>query len=514
MYLKLDRPPALKLARLPEKAPPRPRRAPKPAAAPVRAPPRTWSIVLRLTGWYTLSALVMLSLATAFLYWLLSTSLREEDNQFLADEIESLRALLRDRPDDQAALKEEVELEGAARRYGRYYIRIISETSGRIVVQTDGIDKLLPGTNGFPRPAQIGEAVRPGARWRSAENKTFLLTAARAQLGVPSRNRRLIQFALEVSSEEAMLARYRKRIALVLGLGILGSSIAGIVIARREMRPLAEITRAAKHITATQLNERISPGAWPKELTELATAFDEMLSRLEESFTRLSQFSADLAHELRTPINNLMGEAEVALARGRTPAEYKLVLESSLEECGRLARMIDSLLFLARTDNAETEVQRTTFELRKETQAVLEFYEAVAEEQAVELSVTGQAMLSADVILFRRALSNLLTNAFKYTPRGGQIIVTIQLMSDATLAVSVADNGAGIGAEHLPRIFYRFYRADPSRSQHPQQGTGLGLAIVKSIMELHGGAVTVQSELGRGTVFTLWFPTNNTQFEI
>ena len=291
---------------------------------------------------------------------------------------------------------------------------------------------------------EVREAVRPGARWRSAENKTFLLTAARAQLGVPSRNRRLIQFALEVSSEEAMLARYRKRIALVLGLGILGSSIAGIVIARREMRPLAEITRAAQHITATQLNERISPGAWPKELTELATAFDEMLSRLEESFTRLSQFSADLAHELRTPINNLMGEAEVALARGRTPAEYKLVLESSLEECGRLARMIDSLLFLARTDNAETEVQRTTFELRKETQAVLEFYEAVAEEQAVELSVTGQAMLSADVILFRRALSNLLTNAFKYTPRGGQIIVTIQLMSDATLAVSVADNGAGI----------------------------------------------------------------------
>ena len=123
-------------------------------------------------------------------------------------------------------------------------------------------------------------------------------------------------------------------------------------------------------------------------------------------------------------------------------------------------------------------------------------------------------MLSADVILFRRALSNLLTNAFKYTPRGGQIIVTIQLMSDATLAVSVADNGAGIGTEHLPRIFNRFYRADPSRSQHPQQGTGLGLAIVKSIMDLHGGAVTVQSELGRGTVFTLWFPTNNTQFEI
>jgi two-component system heavy metal sensor histidine kinase CusS len=268
---------------------------------------------------------------------------------------------------------------------------------------------------------------------------------------------------------------------------------------------LQAITAATQRITATQLNERISPRVWPSELTSLATAFDGMLARLEDSFSRLSQFSTDIAHELRTPINNLMGEVDVALTRSRTAQEYRQVLESSLEECSRLSRIIDSLLFVARAENTEVKIQVSWFDATKEIRAVLEFYEAVSEEEGVQLQAEGQATLYGDVILFRRALSNLLANGLRYTSRGGKIGVSIREDSEQAIVVEVADTGSGIAAEHLPKIFDRFYRVDPARSGH-SEGTGLGLAIVKSIMELHGGSVAVRSEVGKGTVFTLRFP--------
>jgi two-component system heavy metal sensor histidine kinase CusS len=329
--------------------------------------------------------------------------------------------------------------------------------------------------------------------------------AAWAELGPSGGKRRLLQVALDVSPEAALLADYRRKLAVVLLGGILFSAGAGVAIARQGMRPLVEITRAAQRITATQLHERIDPAQWPRELTALATAFDEMLSRLEYSFTQLSQFSADLAHELRTPINNLRGEAEVALSRTRTPDDYRQVLESSLEEYARLSRMIDSLLFLARAESAEVPIEPSRLDARQELETVREFHEAVAEEQGVEVACQGQAFLNADAMLFRRAVSNLLSNALRYTPRGGKITLSVQPSEDQSVEVRVSDTGSGIDPEHLPRIFDRFYRADRTRSPYPQ-GTGLGLAIVKSIMDLHRGTVTIQSEPARGTTVILRFP--------
>jgi two-component system heavy metal sensor histidine kinase CusS len=200
-----------------------------------------------------------------------------------------------------------------------------------------------------------------------------------------------------------------------------------------------------------------------------------------------------------------MGEVEVALSRERSAQEYSRVLESSLEECSRLSRMIDSLLFLARAENTELKIEACWFDATKEIRAVLDFYEALSSEEGIELQAQGKSALYGDVILFRRALSNLLANALRYTPRGGRICVTIQNESEQTVEVRIADTGSGIPPEHLPKIFDRFYRVDPSRSQHPE-GTGLGLALVRSIMELHGGSVKVESEVGKGTTFALIFP--------
>jgi two-component system heavy metal sensor histidine kinase CusS len=470
-----------------------------------------WSIARRLAVFYTLSAIVILAVASGFLYWVLASNLREEDNQFINDVMDTIAAILREHPDDKTPLRVEIELEGPARRYAKYFTRIIAPQDV-VYMETPGMKAALPPPDGFPSPTPDVDEFDRGTEWRSPGGEPFLLAAAWAPIGTNTSRRAVIQMGLEVGNEEQTLANYRRWLALVLGLGVLCSAAAGVLITRRGLRPVEAITKSAQQITAAQLSARISPGHWPVELSTLATEFDKMLARLEESFTRLSQFSADLAHELRTPINNLMGAAEVTLARNRSPEEYREVLESGLEEYNRLSRMIDSLLFIARADNAETTVQKAPFDAVKEIQSVLEFYEPLSEEQRVELACPQAAgppvervTLNADAILFRRALGNLVSNALQYTAHGGKVTVRAQSNGARWAEVCVSDTGCGIPGQHLPRIFDRFYRIDPSRRQHPQ-GTGLGLAIVKSIMDLHGGEVAVQSEPGKGTTFTLRFP--------
>ena len=227
-----------------------------------------------------------------------------------------------------------------------------------------------------------------------------------------------------------------------------------------------------------------------------------MLDRLEDSFTRLSQFSGDLAHELRTPLGNILGTAEVALTRDRTPAEYREVLETAAAECDRLSHTVENLLFLARADAAREEIERKPFDARVAAEKIVAFYDAAAEEQAVKIECSGEGKINGDSLLFSRALSNLIENALRFTRDGGKIMVAIA-SRHARTEVSVKDDGRGIEPEHLPRVFDRFYRAESSRSSH---GAGLGLALVKSIVDLHEGSVTIESEFGRGTTVVLKFP--------
>ena len=445
----------------------------------------------------------MLLLSAVFLYWVLASNLAWESQQFLEDKIHVVHSILRDRPYDQDLLKSEVQTEVDAHKYTKYYVRIL-DVRGWTLLETPGMADVLPVTV-FPASAGTRASFGDGTQWGSPDGRVYYLLTAWAVVGQAGEGQRFLHLGLDVSQKEALLATYRRMLAVALCVGLVCAAGAASVVARRGMRPLAEITHAAQRISATQLHERIGPVRWPKELTALATTFDEMLTRLEDSFTRLSQFSVDLAHELRTPINNLMGEAEVALARTRTPEEYQQLLGSSLEEYGKLARMIDSLLFLARAESPETHIACTLFDARKELEMLQDFYDAMAEEHEVEVLCQGHALVYADPILFRRAVSNLLSNGLQYTPHGGTVILSVIQGDDDTIIVRVRDTGTGIAPEHLPKIFDRFYRVDPARSQR-YPGMGLGLAIVKSIMALHGGTVTVESVPHRGTTITLRFP--------
>lgn len=280
--------------------------------------------------------------------------------------------------------------------------------------------------------------------------------------------------------------------------------VIGYQIARQGIRPVEQIAATARRITSTNLRERIESSGYPSELASLAETFNDMLERLEESFERVSRFSADIAHDLRTPVNNIRGEAEVALARARSADEYRDVLESSLEEAVRLSDLIGDLLFLARAEDPLKHLQRQRMDVAELLGTVREYYDSSALDSGITLNTSvGAEPISAELdrSLMLRAVSNLVSNAIAHTPRGGT--VTLKAIADVDgVRIDVSDTGSGIPAEALSRVFDRFFRVDPSRSKS-SGGSGLGLAIVQSIMTLHGGTAAVVSELGHGTTVTL-----------
>lgn len=457
-----------------------------------------WSITQRLSFLYLASTATLLLLTAGFLYWNLKHNLETTRHAMLASKVEVIQHLLNE-PTQADVLASEVEHEAAVSAPLRYYLRIL-EPGGKVLHETSAMDE-IPRPQ-FPAPVSLSPNLVTMVKRTARSFEHFLLFSVDIPvLG----DRRTLQIALDVAPSSALLEDYRHKLLVVLVWGLVFAAVTGVWIARRGMQPLVEITRAAQHVSASHLDQRIGHYQWPKELAELAAAFDAMLKRLEDSFTRLSNFSADLAHALRSPINNLRGEAEVALRRSRSPEEYQQILASALEEYSRLSRMIDGLLFLARAENPDAAIQRVAFQTREQIDAVREFYDALASEQGVEVTCDGEGIATGDPMLFRRAVSNLLANALRHTPARGNINISLFPHGNDGVKVTVRDSGSGIPPEHLPRIFDRFYTVSGSNS-HVPGGSGLGLAIVQSIMRLHGGTAAVESAPGQGTTVVLTFP--------
>ncbi|HDR8924879.1 TPA: heavy metal sensor histidine kinase [Burkholderia vietnamiensis] len=313
-----------------------------------------------------------------------------------------------------------------------------------------------------------------------------------------------IAIARNMHDRAQLLDGYRDRLKVAGAAGALFALLFGYWLIRTALAPLREIVANTGRITVDKLDTRLDASRAPHELRALVDAQNAMLARLQQAFAHLSQFSADLAHDLRTPLNNMRGATEVALARPRSADEYQTLLESNLEEYDRLARMIDNVLFLARAEHPSFVTRQRAFDVRDELDRIAEYFEGLADEAGSTLRVEGHGRLTADVELFRRAIGNLLANALRYTPAGGVITLAVDETADAVQVV-VANPGEPIDAALLPRIFDRFVRGDPARSGGAPGGTaGLGLAIVRSVMELHGGSVRVESD-ARGTRFILTF---------
>lgn len=451
------------------------------------------SIAFRLTLWYAILSVLLVACAGMVLYLVLADSLRRDDDEWLAGQIAEIAGILTRHPNEAAALhRETVMLPGS-------YVSVL-DRQGNKLTETPGRGGNHPGRTSAAFDFSGGPPDK-GQDWITSDGAVYRLMYANIAAGSGF----IVQVAIDRSAEEEAL-KYYKRImwtVLIAALGV--AAVGGHVIARRSLQPVSKLATIIDELGAAHLHRRISDEAWPRELGPLASNFDKLLSRLDASFSRVSRFSADIAHELRTPLHILRGEAELALSKSRSSEEYRNCIISATEEYARLGRLIDAMLFLASTDSPESVLEQQTLMLDLEIRHVCAFYQALADEQETSLEVSGNGTIVADPNLLRRAFGNLIINALRHTPPCGRIHIAVEETPCGEVEVSVSDTGEGIAAKDLPFVFDRLYRADNARSGHGA-GAGLGLAIVKSIMQLHGGSVTISSEVGRGTLVQLCFP--------
>jgi two-component system heavy metal sensor histidine kinase CusS len=317
-----------------------------------------------------------------------------------------------------------------------------------------------------------------------------------------------VAIGLDSSHHQAFMAEFRRILGLAILLAAAAAAALGWAATRTGLRPLRRITALAADLDASRLGARLPETRVPAEIKSLVVAFNAMLARLQDSFQRLSDVSADIAHELRTPISNLTLQTQVALNAARDADQYREVLYSSLEEYERMGQMIGDMLFLARADHGLVRPDAGALDLATQVQDLFDYFDAWAEERGVSLVLTGSACAQADPLMLRRALSNLLSNAIRHTDSGQQ--VRVRLQDDGRHARILVENpGAPIPPEQAARLFERFYRGDAARGRRDEaagSGTGLGLAIVKSIVEAHGGVAEASSRAG-WTRFTVTLPT-------
>lgn len=374
---------------------------------------------------------------------------------------------------------------------------VIFDQAGRLLLAVPDVG--LPSLP--PEHGSDAEAIEAFSSRGAAGLARYRILRGRV---APSGDAARFALVLDVSMEADLAARHLRSIGLAATAGAALSAVLGVLIVRRQLRPLAAVTAEARRVSASNLEVDLPIAGLPGELRALAEAFNDMLASLRASFARLTAFSADLAHELRTPLANMIGLAQVTLARSRTASEYREALESNVEELERLARMVADMLFLARMDQPAAPLRRERFDLAAEARHVAQYFEALLEDRRVSVEVSGRGEVSADRDMVRRALTNLLSNAIRHTPAGGRIEVSVRSAA-GRVALAVRNPGPGIPPEHLPRVFDRFYRLDPSRTG---SGAGLGLALVKSIVLAHGGRIDARSEPGLYTAFAFQIPAN------
>lgn len=457
---------------------------------------RSRSIAWRLALAFAVVCALVLSAIGVFLYRSLDSEIAYRDDLALLGRLEQVRALLADS-----------DSLGALQARPRLYQNMLGNLDSLLLVRrADGSNVIAinPRQRDLPPLNAIAREQTPQRRdvltWQAPDGAELALLSGDAQ--GPNGEPLTVIAGKVLTEREQMLASYRLRLYLAVGLGALLAFALGLVLLRRGLQPLRQLSAAVRGIDLRSLDQRLPASGTPAELLEPVQALNGMLARLDDSVQRLSQFSADLAHEIRTPLHTLLASNGQALNHPRSTAEYQELLASNMEEFERLKRMAENLMFLARAEQAERALDLRTLELHEVGNELCDYFEALADDRNIRLENALHGELLADQQLLQRALGNLLANAVRHADEGS--LISLRRHDESGVCwLQVHNHGPVIAPEHLGKLFDRFYRVDPSRAQ-PGDSGGLGLAIVQSIMLLHGGQVRVSSDAS-GTVFELGF---------
>ncbi len=460
---------------------------------------RRMTLTTRLTILYILvSATVLLGLGL-LVVWTTQQHFVELDRDFLQDKVHLIQKIMDETPDDAAL----------SARLGE-----LMDSHHGLFAKITRNEELVYGARGISFPTELAaqSSAGPPMDWTDGDRQLrgigVALSAGQppGEAG-PAGQRTRLMIALDTLHHTHFIQALRQRLVLYVLVATLLSGFLGWWAAHSGLAPLRVMKERALKVTAHKLNQRMPVEAVPVEMADLASSLNTMLERLEVDFAKLMDFSSDLAHELRTPISNLLTQTQVSLSQGRDPDTYRDILASNAEEFQRLARMVSDMLFLAKTDHGIELPNRENVSLEDEVASLLDFYDAVAEEKEIRLRVVGAGSVTGDRLMIQRAISNLLSNAVRHSLPCADVELTIHRQVDVT-KLCVTNTGDVIQDSDLPRLFDRFYRVDKARTHPSSDGAGLGLAITKAIMVAHGGSVSVTSEAGK-TQFCLQFPSSH-----
>lgn len=468
---------------------------------PVKLPRRPFSLALRLTFFISLSTLLAFFAFTWFMLRSVEKHFAEQDVSDLQQISSAMHRILQSPadPDQKKISKLKESLAG----YRNVAVLLLDPQGNTLFSSAQGA-ALRPAMNtaNFSQHRQAQDvflwtvddpdmAMHAGSDMKM-ETYRIIASSGTATLQGKTQNYVML-IGLSINFHLHYLEALKKNLfAIAAVISVLIVLVIRIAV-RQGHLPLRNVSNAIKNITSENLDSRLEPSRVPVELEQLVISFNQMMGKIEDVFTRQANFSADIAHEIRTPITNLVTQTEIALSQHRTQKELEDVLYSSLEEYNRMTRMVSDMLFLAQADNNQLIPDRVLFDLGAEVRKVFEFFEAWAEERHITLTFHGvPCLIEGDPQMFRRAINNLLSNALRYTPTGKTVTVSISKRGN-DVELLTENPGTPIPQVHLSKLFDRFYRVDPSR-QRKGEGSGIGLAIVKSIVTAHHGKVRVESD--------------------
>lgn len=449
------------------------------------------AISFRIAIIFLLSTVVILMIMGLVIHQLVMHHFETQDRTQLEGKIQLIQNILEQNPNNS----EELNLYLKDALVGHHDLIVqIERPTGQIIFSS------APAI--INAQSLIKSKYNPWIEWK-IENKTYRgLIYNKASDQNNNISSAQIIVGIDTSEHIHFLNEFRRQLLYIGVIGTFCLMLLGWFAAWRGLRPVQKMAKVAEGISAQHLSERLEVDNTPTELKSLAIAFNDMLDRLETAVGKLSDFSSDLAHEMRTPINNLMTQTQVCLSRTRDITTYQEILFSNLEEFERLARMVSDMLFLAKAEHGLHRANLQRVNLVKEVSALFDFYDAIAAEKGMSLEQIGQGYVEGDPSMLRRALSNLLSNAIKYGKSDSIIEINCQQNNDSTV-LTIENESSPLSQEQLTRLFDRFYRTDASR-QRVEEGTGLGLAITKSILDVHGAIIQANYDDGR-IIFKILF---------